>query len=657
MRKAWNGRCGALAVAAGLALGLGPAGCEREDPAGEKLREAQVKLTSLAPYGTTVTAGEKKSRALTEVISTLQGLDKPTPTQSASAAVMIAQAHTGLGEPHATRMVELEGDVLLKLSSVRGALAQYLSQSAGALAAAGYSPSADLATLDRQTQEKTAETEQARAAKAEVEKKVADLRGRARVKLDESRAKRQQAGSLKQQMANQTATQGEQTLIEATRISREADALDKDAADLEAQAKAIEPRVAEIQNTIERLNKQKELLGKEREGVLNRDRELKQRAAALRADAAKSAEEIRTLLASVHAVRTGELAEAAEEASKRFTSAAESARRAVGEMKGSASMAVGAARQALGDVKMASARGMLGYASVLELLSQASPPLPEADAIKSRLAETKAAMKETLDAAFEAYKEASEAYNSSGAGGEASKQVDKITRKLRDLVKLAGGDGEMISVREAEAPADPGAGEVAAGVATETGTPQATLQALIDAQKSGDFDPVMDLFMTGSDAERQTLRAVLGLAPKWKRFDEACKAKFGQTFTEFASRMGGGMGGMGAMDGGMGLEQVASAADIPVQVSGDTATASVPGGAPMTLHLRDGKWLIDMSPVMAQVGPMGGMMAGMTSAVEALTRDVEAGKFQSFEQLMMAFGQRMQGLMGGGMGGMGPGGG
>ncbi len=633
----------ALAMIAGLAV----SGCEREDAAGDALQKAHVKLASLSPFGTTLPAGDTKLKAYNEVISTLKtAVDTGTETQIASASLLIAQSQMGLAEPQADRASEIERDVFNQLSSLRSDLSQYRMQSAGAEAAASYNPAKELAEIDRQDQERTAQVAKEQAAKGEIEKKVADLRAQAKAKLDESRARRQQAGALKQQVANQSATQGEQTLIESQKISREADALDVKAAQLEAQAATVAPQVVEIQNTIERLNKQKDLLGKERVDVGTRATASQKQASDLRAAAAKTAEAIKTKADALHELITGELAETAKKAASGFSMASGTAKKAVKELKGTAQLIVGTAQQGLGDVHLNHGRGLQVYSYVLESMTLAKPALPGAEALAARLSETKAAEKEALDAAFEAYKGADAAYQASGGGGDAKARIDKINARLRELIKLSGGSEDIIEAKEQAAPESaPTETPAAPSAAATPGGPQETLAAFLD--QSGSAESKADLFYTSSPAEKDAVAAYLRVAEKGKKLNEVCKAKFGGDLQEAGGQM------MAQMGGGVDPSKLANlkASDIPVTVNGESAEATFPGAAkPIKLRQVDGKWKIEFASMIPvppeQMAMFGAMMAPAAKVMDELIADVQAGKYADQQAVLQALMQKMmQGAM------------
>lgn len=637
----------ALILASGLCLGL--AACEEKDTSADALKSAHVKLASLSPFGTPATAVKNRSDTFNGVIGSLQNVARDgNPSQAAAASILIAQSQSGLAEPAAAQAAELERTVLNHLGGLRSRLGQYLTQSASAAAAASYDPSKELAEIEKSDKEKEAEIKTEQAKKAQIDKEGADLQTQARSLADEARAKRTQAGSLTAKIPEQTAIQGERTLIEARKLSRQADALEVKAADLDAQASKVLPQGAEIQNSIDRLNTQRDLLAKERGDIAKRAQAAKDDTAEQRAAAAKTAEDIKKAVAAIEELRAGDLNTAHEEANKWYTQASIAAKKAVQEMKATAQMTVGTAEQALADIRWARARGCQAYATALESIASATPALTDAGQYKTKAEDARNVAKELLEKVREGYKAADTAYNASGAAGDAKANLDKLNARLRDLVSASGGDKDLIPSRGEPAPAPETPATDAAPAAAapaDASSPQASLQSLLDMETSGNYEGVADMFLVSSDADKALLRQALSLAPKMKKLDAACKAKFNQSFLDMAKQMGGQTGSP--------LEDVKGikAADLPVKVEGDAAEFTLPNGQPFKMVKKDGKWLIDPAGAgiqMDQLAAQGPKLPAFGKAVDELTTEVEAGKYANFQAFLMAFGQKMGGGGGGG---------
>lgn len=633
-----------LTFVAGLCAGL--SACDQKDASADALQKAHVQLAALTPFGTPSASPKFKADTYNKVISSLQSVSHDgTTSQKASASLLIAQSQAGLAEPASARMGEFERTALNHLSGIRSRLGQYLSQSSSAAAAASYDPSKELADIEKSDKEKADQIKAEQVKKADVDKKASDLRTKAQAKADEARTKQAEAGVEHQKVPNQTAIEGEKSLLQARNIARRADALEVEAASLEAEASRISPEALEIQNSIDRLNKQRDLLAKERGEISKRNQAAKGEAAAMRADAAKTADEIKKAVAEIEELRGGDLKTAVDEATKGYKDAAVKAKSAAQEMKSTAQMTVATANQALADVQLSQAQGLNAFAQVLDSLAAAKPALPDADKYKAKCDEAKAAAKEAVEAARESYKTADAAYGAAGATGESKTRLEKVNQRLRELVKATGGDPELIPSRgevAPETPAAPSEATPAAGTTSmDLSTPQGTLQAMLDISKAQNYEAAADLFLTSSDSEKQTLRGLMGLTPKFKKLDEATKAKFGQSFLDMSKQMGGQMG-----TDGFDLSKFkdVNVADVPVKVEGDTATCAIPGGNPLVLKQKDGKWLVDMSAMgiqTAQLAMVGQLMGGMNKAVDELTAEVEAGKHKDLQAVMQALGQKL----------------
>src|SRR5262249_42904806 len=128
------------------------------------------------------------SDTLNSVIGSLQNVSRDgTPSQAAAASILIAQSQSGLGEPAAAHANELERSVLNLLGGLRSRVGQYLTQSAGASAAASYDPSKELAEIEKADKEKADEIKSQQAKKAEIDKQAADLQAQARTLADQAR--------------------------------------------------------------------------------------------------------------------------------------------------------------------------------------------------------------------------------------------------------------------------------------------------------------------------------------------------------------------------------------------------------------------------------------------------------------------------------------
>ena len=626
-----------------LALTLCLTGCERDTPASAALRQANEKLLALTPDGSNTPSLPFRNKVYAEVVTLLKPVaDRGTSGETAAAYLLIAQAQNGTAEVPASEAALNERLALNEIQAVRSALGQYLSFAGLAEAAAKFDPTAELAGIETEIKDRTDRRVAEQQRKAAIDAQVAEILGKAKAKGDEAKARRQESGSLKSQVANQSATQGEATLRQAQEISRIADALEVEAATLEAQAAQIAPQSVEIQLQIDRLTSQKELLEKARGEVQKRTQTNKTNAADARAKAAEAAETLKKALAALDERRTTAVTTASEQAIAAYRAAVASAQKAAGEARGPAHMSIGNAQQSLGDIYWSQAHGLSAYAEMLGSLAAATPALPDSAKYKEAAAAATAAAKTALEQATEAYEAANNAYKTGGGAG-IEDRLRRINARLADIVKATSGGAKDIRDTEAPkeetpAPTDQGA----PSAAIEPGTPQATIQALIDMDKTGDFSSAGDLFSASTPEEKQALVAILGLTPKFKKLGEAMKAKFGKGLEE--------AGGAAGVDMGMQGLSAINAADLPVKIEGDTATAQLPNGKPMKLVKKGDAWLFDMSSAgvtTEQLQMVRAMVPMMSKAVDELIPEIEAGKYSDAQAVLQALGQKMMGGAGG----------
>lgn len=621
----------ALILAAGLAVTLPLGGCDGDDATAAAIETSKRRLQALAPG----VPSQYRVEVFNDVVSTLKPLSsKGSKSQSATASLLIAQAQAGLAEGPAAEASRLEREALNRIMAIQADLSQWYNLNAQGDGAASYNPAAELAEIDQLVKQRQEQRVGAQNEKSKVDSTVAQLREQAKAKVEQARAKREQAGALQSQVANQTAVQGEETLKRAHEIGRQGDALEVEGSMLEARAAKIAPQSVAIQLEIDRLTDQLALLDAARADVQTRAQTARANAAAARASATKAAAVIKEQFTQLESLRSGELAQQTAAAQSGYESAASSASGAMSQSPTNAQMAAGVARHALGDVLWTKAHGLSSYANLLETLAAAQPPLPESQTYASKAAEARAGAKEALDAATEAYTAANEAYQSSGSS-LAPERIERVNASLAKIVKATSGGAKDIRSQPSEGGGDAApSGEPAA--AADPDSPQATLQAIIDAQKNGAYSDLVNYIQLRSDVERQFVSGFL-------RADGAMKAKFGKGMEGMANQ--GGMGGTDLRD----IENI-TAADFQFAIEGDSATATPPEGEPLKLVRVDGKWLLanpmDQTagdPNMAAMAQA--MMPALGKVADEFAAEVESGKYTSYEAAAAAFQQKMAAMV------------
>jgi len=644
------GRRFTLILAAGLAMSLPLVGCDQDNASAQAISKATRDLEALVPGGVQPGSDAYRAKVYNDVVTTLRPVaDKGNKNQAAAASLLVSQAHAGLAERPAQDASELERACLNRILGIQAELSQWYSDNAMADAAASFNPADELAAIDKTAKERQEQRVAAQNQKSQVDSKVAELREQAKAKVVQARAKQEEAGTLRSQVANQTAVEGEATLKRAQVIGRQGDALSVEGSMLEAQAAQVAPKSGAIQLEIDRLTNQLELLDAARADVMARAQTAKANAASSRASAAKAAEAIKTQLAELEELRSGELEKKNVAAIAGYESAASAAAKAVGDSRTTAQMAAGSARQSLGDVQWTKAHGLSSYATLLETLGQATPALPESGAYATKAAEVRAAAKAALDAATDAYEAANAAYEASGSA-KAAERIQRVNAMLAKIVNKTSGGAKDIRSVPSEGGGDATPAPAAPAAAIDPDSPQGAVQAFLDAAKAKEFGRLISYFHFESDADRQMMTSVLAVAPKFERLNDAMKAKFGQGMDGAGAQAG--MGGVEGMNFSK-LENL-SASDFRFTVEGDSAEASPPAGEAMKLTKRDGKWLIDNPMAGAAVDPqqmamVQAMMPAMGKVAEDLAAEVEAGKYPTLQAAMAAMQQKMmQAMMPGG---------
>lgn len=635
-----------LMVAAGLALGVLGTGCDQDDSASAAIESATIKLAGLAPGAVPAPGDTGLSAEYASVISTLQPVTGGSAGagQKAAANALISRATYGQALAPLAAASSMQVDIVAGAAAARAALSSYLSESALARSVEAIDAGEDLRSLDAQGAAVEAALAQVTRQKNELDARISRLRSQARDKSVAAGIERAKDGELRERMSSSNQVQGLALMEEAAKHRRAADALDAEAADLEAQAAQLAPEAALGALSLESLAGQKRSLATAREHVEGRAAIAREQSAAAAAAAAAARDELTRAVDAVHGSihGTGLFSDRVREAIDGFSKAASAAQKARQGGSAGASSAFAAARQAEGDAHWMNAQSLEVYASLLEAVAGADPALPDAARLAERAAEARGQQTAALDLVTAAYQEAREAY---GGGDEGAAALDG---RLIRLIQASSGGRVDLSAQMQDIPAEEPAPMPSEGAPADG--PQATIQALIEASKAGDFSTMKDLIYISDESQRPVFDALFGVAARLQRLDRACEAKFGAKVSDQLGQMGGGQlsaPGMGSIDPAA-LETL-SAADFRVTINGDSATAAAPVAGADVLNLRrvGGRWLLDpgSSEEIAGLAAAMPMIQAMGNAMDGLVRRVEAGEFQSIQQVTQAL---MMSMMGGG---------
>jgi hypothetical protein len=680
--RSTNSRMLGLMLGAGLALaGLSLAGCDRDDPRGEALLQASVKLSSLNLSGSGTASEEHKAKTLNEIIATLRPIaSEGTPAERGSAGLMLSKSYVGLAETASAEASMAQRDLISQTVQLRSALSRWLSQNAQADALDAYDPASEFADLKAQSESLVKQRQAALDQKAALEAEIKGLMDQAAERASQAKAKREEESRIFSQTAGLTATAAETLVKEAAKVRREGDAFEFEQATLETQAAQRQPNVAEVARTIATIESQQQLLVRSGEQVTKRAETSDAEAKALRAKVVEVQTEIETLVDAIKTVRNDRADSAAAKAIEQYEAAITASRAAQESARPQASSAIAGAQLALGDVHWGQAQGLEAAQSAMGALAAAKPALKDAESYRLFVKQVEPQRTASLTGASEAYKAAMEALDAMGGkGAEVERQRAHVKQRLAEarFVLSNGADDVREEVREATkdhplstsgtAPrASKGAtieggeesegsrGGAMAGAVGDLSTPQGTIATYIDASGRLDLKAIAELYVKGEIQEMVLMSA----GPSMK-LDAAMKAKIGQTLTE-AVLSDPAMMALAGSNPGMPLPAGVLLEEFMIEQQGEKATASHPKvKTPIALVNVGGQWRLDpnLSPSMkAQTGAMKPLLGKVAGVYDTLTAKVESGELSTTQQVMQALQQEMMKAMMGAAGGRGGGG-
>lgn len=638
-RNGWAARVAACVGGSALAA-FGLAGCDESSPLADAISASTIKLAALSPGGSAAASEAYKARVYTDVVKALQPLaGKGTPSQNASAYVLLAQAQVGLADAEADNAAQVERDSLNTLTLVEGALREWKHHNVQA-ATAVYDPNPELADIDGQTRERADATRAERAKKAEIDGRVSQLRAQARALAKDAAGKRAEQAQLSRQASNESAVKGEETLRRAAAIGREADGLEGEAADLEAQAAVIEPQADQVQNAIDRLTSQTASLEKARTEVQQRAATAAEQVKASRDLATAAARDIEKFVGELTAARAGgeggatPYAAAVAGYQKAATTAKSGAKDANG--RGMALLTAGGAQQSLGDVHWARAHGLARVLETLEGLTKAKPPLPNANRYQAQANETREARTAALEAATAAYQEARTAYEGAGSTGDARERFQRVNERLaRSIMVTSNGTVDLLAEMRAAGEGSEGAGPASEATA-DASTVRGALKLMIDAAKTGDAEALFAMIHAPGDG-RQMLDAMRGPFSAMFRVDAACRQAFGRGLPDQSGAAAG-----GAVPNFADL----NVDDVQIAEDGDRATVTAPtASAPVAFVRIEGLWMLDLPVPPGDISSAVAMITAMTPmferAADELVRDIQSGALTSPEAVLQALTKKM----------------
>ncbi len=626
-----------LPLACTLALIAGSlAGCG-EDKAQDALDQASRQLTS-------INAGSNGRQWSTDkvyqsVVSSLKSLPgSASEAQQAAASLMVAQAERGLAELDARDASLLMGDAMLLIGPAEAELRAITSHAARAAEAQAFDPSAQFARLKQRAGEAQSQAasigskiEAHNTEASTLREQVASLR----LKADEYRL---QAADLQAQADSQTAVAGVSAAERAHAARREADTLALQALAVEQQAMTEDQQAAELAILQQKFVEQLAALKQAEQG-------LEQRATRMKAEAAEASAAATEASQTFQASLSGEggldqhhatlIPEPFDKAISQYQGSVRSAQAARSVNRGSASLAIGLANQALANLHTSRGEGLVGYAALLQAAGDAG--VPGASEYASRASQARERAGEHATMAAEAYEAAIGGYEGSGAKGNAAEVRDSLAARLKELQSLVlDQQAAPESFAPAETPDNEGdSGEPAAAAGDDAGAVRQAIANYQSAVATADGVAGVGFLHPAGPAEEKLLATLSTMATNTAVLDSATEAKFGEKFSLWAQANPQAMGPLGAVNNGDQMQGPLGQADVDaldIRVSGDEAVAILDDGTSVDLVRAGGQWkqvfrLADLGlPPGAEqgfammdrmAGPMGQLMRSLASRVES----------------------------------------
>ena len=662
-----------LVLAAGACVGL-HAACDSRTETGKAVERSNVDVQSIGGGSGPAGSDEFADTQFRKVSGDLKDMtESGLALENAAAQIILAKSMLGMAQPSAEQAAAQERESLNRATVIRSQIGAWSSFSAQASAGSQFDPTQPISDLKARAEERRGLIEAQEKIKADFDTRLSDLRAKAAEKQAGAKAAEDEYAALKEQASKLTAVMAEPILKQAAERKRASDQLRTDGALLEAQASVLAPQAAEAQLQVDLYRNQVKGYQTAIAQLEARTSESQQVAAQASSSAQRVAADIDKLVQEIRAQRGQPLTEPYDKAQQQLQAAASTAGKAATADGGAGSrLAQGVAQQAIGDLAWSRARGLLAYSILLDSLATAEPALPNREEYAKESAAAAASAKEFHDAARDAYLAAQTAYTGVRVAGS-SKEARDAKERLESLAALLGALAQVVDGKAAdlgaaaalakkdEAPAE---GEPAPAAAAEaSGTPPeltAAIEAVLTASQGSDSAALKAHLILPADAAVADGLWAMQMASD--KLNKACTEKFGKTFTEIAAAASAMMGPAGGALGGPDFAALAKASpsDAKVTLRGDQeAEVSFTDVAqPLTFRLVDGVWKLDpqLDKLPAeQLAQLSAISGPVSKAMEETAADIEAGKFETEQAVMVGFMQRIQAAMMGAQGGGGGG--
>jgi len=634
----------AVATALFLAAGLSPVACERADPHQHALATGSAKLqaNSGGAYASPYESVQKKNYQDTiEAAKPVASLDDKS-AQAAAGSALVGTAQLGKAQATLDEAALLEQAAVNKASLLRVALDNWVAYSISADTAQGFDPTEIIARIDTERAERDREVQALQSKLQDVERRLADLRTRAKAKFEEADKYALEFSKARESLATLSASEAETRLTSAREERRKGDAIRVEASRLQAQADVTQPEADELKVLIAATQNRVTSLDREKLEISERAQQGRAASAQSRTAAAETAKQIETALAELASARSAGVIAKYDEAIASLRSAATSAKAASSDPSVSGKILVGRTQLALAGALAAKASSLKSYASFLHHFAAATPPLPFAASLEAPQKDAADQIRLAAEDAKGAFEAAQSAFSSIQLRGQGAAAIkDRMTQLAEAIGALAGQSAPAPA--PSEQPAAPATPAEPTSAAPATAAPVAAAPdagaawgVIYVAMEDGNFDALKPLTHFSDPAHEPIFVSLMTVARATHELDQICNEKFGKTMS-------------GAMLASQGMTYP-SASDFKIEIAATEATVSHPAQpTPVKLVLIDNKWMLESGSVAS--GPAA-MAAGMSGPISAASKsvgdDVRAGKFATIEEVFPAFQKRIMAGAGGG---------
>jgi hypothetical protein len=649
----------ALAGCALTALALG--GCDSGSPAGDAVRESAVSVHSIAGGGSTGAPVSWQADALRAAEQSARESADGGAGESASAALMQAQALLGMAEGPLARASEIERDVLNRATVIRAQIEEWTTRQSLASGAESFDPAEQVRAAEARIAELTREAQQIASRKAEIDGRIAELRRQAEEKNSEAQRIADEAAVLRRSVENASAREALPVVERAAQAVRRADTLRAEAATLEADASVLEPQSVEQGVLAQQAASEAESARARIANLREQQARASQEARAQRDAAQQAAQRLDQMLAEARAVRTDNLPGPAQDGLKQADAALAAARKAGNDAGGNATRLLeGDAQHLRGAAFLARAQGLSAWRGLLTDLAGVAPALPNAAQYRAEADEVTQRLSEALSSAREAFEAAQSAYGRAG-GRAAGERAERVAGLLGEMAKLAAGEQvDLIATfnlqrRGGASPSaapEPTPAPSRPQSAAPAGVPQDLVEAInssFAAAREGRYDDALANVM-GPPEVKEALRGQFEASAKFARLDEAMRGRFNTGLFDVAGPM---LTPMGMSRKTVTMDLSAADYDITMQ-DADTAVSRLRGAPqmpPTTYRRVNGVWMLDEGEAGAQLTAAAPMIRRLGEEIDRITADVQSGAIAQAPQVMMRLQQAFMSLMQGGPGG------